>query len=338
MRHKTIPYVKRVKARGNWYYYFDTGTEKDGRPVYKRLPDPASREFGGVYGALLGHRMRRANPEALMTVSKLIELYEKSPVFNKLSAASRKSYAIHLRKIEHEMGKAPAAKIEPKDVTHLMDKLADQPGTANMCLAVIGTVYKWGRKRHHVPATCEPTRDVERLELGEHEPWPAPVLNAALASENARVRLATHLLYYTAQRIGDVVKLRWSDIRDGALHVQQQKTRKALRIPLHTVLAAELENTPRSSLTILSGLDGGPVGDQPIRAALKEHCAGFGLNLVPHGLRKNAVIALLEAGCSIAETASISGQTFQVVEYYAKLRDQGKLASAAVLKWQRNAS
>jgi len=141
-----------------------------------------------------------------MTVSKLIELYEKSPVFNKLSAASRKSYAIHLRKIEHEMGKAPAAKIEPKDVTHLMDKLADQPGTANMCLAVIGTVYKWGRKRHHVPLTCEPTRDVERLELGEHEPWPAPVLNAALASKNARVRLATHLLYYTAQRIGDVVK------------------------------------------------------------------------------------------------------------------------------------
>jgi integrase len=164
------------------------------------------------------------------------------------------------------------------------------------------------------------------------------VLNAALASKNARVRLATHLLYYTAQRIGDVVKLRWSDIRDGALHVQQQKTRKALRIPLHTALAAELEKTPRSSLTILSGLDGGPVGDQPIRAALKEHCAGFGLNLVPHGLRKNAVIALLEAGCSIAETASISGQTFQVVEYYAKLRDQGKLASAAVLKWQRNAS
>lgn len=333
MRHKTILYVKRVKARGNWYYYFDTGTKKDGKTVYKRLPDPSSREFGGVYAALLGHRTRRVAPEPLMTVAKLIELYEKSPVFSKLSPASRKSYGIHLRKIEHEMGPAPAAKIEPKEVTHLMDKLAATPGTANMCLAVIGTVYKWGRRRHHVPLACDPTRDVERLELGEHQPWPAPVLNAALANDSTRVRLATHLLYYTAQRIGDVVKMRWSDIRDGAIHVQQQKTSKVLRIPLHEALAAELEKTPRTALTILSG-----IGDQAIRAALKEHCATFGLNLVPHGLRKNAVIALLEAGCSIAETASISGQTFQVVEHYAKLRDQGKLATAAVLKWQANES
>lgn len=338
MRHKTILYVKRVKARGNWYYYFDTGTKKDGKTVYKRLPDPSSREFGRVYAALLGHRTRRVSPEVLMTVSKLIELYEKSPVFSKLSPASRKSYGIHLRKVEHEMGGAPAAKVEPKDVTHLMDKLAETPGTANMCLAVIGTVYKWGRKRHHVPAICEPTRDVERLEMGEHQPWPAPVLNAALTSDSARVRLATHLLYYTAQRIGDVVKMRWSDIRDGAIHVQQQKTRKALRIPLHNALRAELENTPRTAISILSATEGGPIGDQAIRGALKDHCAAFGLALVPHGLRKNAVIALLEAGCSIAETASISGQTFQVVEHYAKLRDQGKLASAAVLKWQANES
>lgn len=338
MRHKAIPYVKRVRARDNWYYYFDTGAQKDGKTVYKRLPDPSSREFGGVYAALLGHRTRRAAPETLMTVAKLIELYEKSPVFNKLSPASRKSYSIHLRKVEHEIGEAPAHKVEPKDVTHMMDKLADTPGTANMCLAVIGTLYKWGRKRHHVPPTCEPTRDVERLELGEHEPWPAPVLNAALASDNARVRLASHLLYYTAQRIGDVVKMRWSDIRDGAIHVQQQKTKKALRIPLHRDLAAELEKTPRAALTIVSATEGGPIGDQAVRAALKEHCAALGLALVPHGLRKNAVIALLEAGCSIAETASISGQTLQVVEYYAKLRDQGKLASAAILKWQANES
>lgn len=62
-----------------------------------------------------------------------------------------------------------------------------------------------------------------------------------------------------------------------------------------------------------------------------EVCA---VKAVPHGLRKNAVIALLEAGCSVAEAASVSGQSFAMVEYYAKQRDQKILSSAAVLKWQ----
>jgi hypothetical protein len=55
---------------------------------------------------------------------------------------------------------------------------------------------------------------------------------------------------------------------------------------------------------------------------------------VPHGLRKNAVIALLEAGCSSPETAAISGQSLRVVEHYAKERDQSLMADSAVLKWQ----
>jgi integrase len=43
------------------------------------------------------------------------------------------------------------------------------------------------------------------------------------------VRLATHLLYYTAQRIGDVMRMRWSDIRDDHIKVTQQKTGREMR-------------------------------------------------------------------------------------------------------------
>lgn len=43
----------------------------------------------------------------------------------------------------------------------------------------------------------------------------------------------------------------------------------------------------------------------------------LGIKTVPHGLRKNAVNALLEAGCTIAEVSAITGQTHQVVEHYA---------------------
>jgi hypothetical protein len=63
----------------------------------------------------------------------------------------------------------------------------------------------------------------------------------------------------------------------------------------------------------------------------------FGQNgLVFHGLRKSAFVFLIEAGCSPAEVASITGQTMEMVEHYAKQVNQKKLARAAILKWERS--
>lgn len=60
-----------------------------------------------------------------------------------------------------------------------------------------------------------------------------------------------------------------------------------------------------------------------------EVCA---VKAVPHGLRKNAVIALLEAGCTVAEVAAITGQSYAVVEHYAARVNTERLGSAAILK------
>jgi hypothetical protein len=56
--------------------------------------------------------------------------------------------------------------------------------------------------------------------------------------------------------------------------------------------------------------------------------------LVFHGLRKSAVVFLLEAGCSDAETEAITGQSRDMVEHYAKQVNQKRLAAAAILKWE----
>ncbi len=56
--------------------------------------------------------------------------------------------------------------------------------------------------------------------------------------------------------------------------------------------------------------------------------------LVFHGLRKSAVVMLLEAGCTTAEVASITGQSYEMVEQYAKQVSQRKLAAAAIAKWE----
>ena len=53
-----------------------------------------------------------------------------------------------------------------------------------------------------------------------------------------------------------------------------------------------------------------------------------------HGLRKSAVVFLLEAGCMDAEVAAVTGQTRQMIEHYSRQVNQKKLASAAILKWE----
>ncbi|PPD28690.1 MAG: hypothetical protein CTY20_09140 [Hyphomicrobium sp.] len=53
-----------------------------------------------------------------------------------------------------------------------------------------------------------------------------------------------------------------------------------------------------------------------------------------HGLRKSAVVFLLEAGCSDAETAAITGQSRDMVEHYAKHVNQKRLTALAILKWE----
>ncbi len=53
-----------------------------------------------------------------------------------------------------------------------------------------------------------------------------------------------------------------------------------------------------------------------------------------HGLRKSAVVMLLEAGCTDAEVSAITGQSREMVEHYALAVNQKKLAASAILKWE----
>lgn len=325
-------HVKRVRSKGRNYYYFDTGKMDDGKRVYVRLPDLRSMDFGGSYAALMGHRNRKPKSDA-MRVPKLIELYQKSPAYRELAPNSQRLYDIYLARFEKLMPTAPIAEITRGDIIKLLDGMAETPGAANSLLKSIGTVFAWAHTREYIRAN--PCDGIKRFAGGEHMPWPPHVLHAALTSEDGMVRLLTHMLYFTAQRLNDVLAMTWRDFIDGSVHVRQKKTGKVLVIPMHARLRRELDDTQRTALVVCTSKTGRPLKEDTARKALKDFCAAQGATCVPHGLRKNAVIALLEAGCSMAETAAISGQTLQVVEHYAKHRNQLQLASAAIVNWER---
>lgn len=332
-----LPHLKRVTAKGRTYFYFRTGvyvTNARGAKVeaLTRLPDIKDKRFGGSYAAAQAARTKR-EPIAFLTIAKLIDQFQRSTEFRKLASNTRTLYDVYLRELHELTGDAPADDFQPRDVRAVMDRMGDRTGAANAMLKIIGALYAWGRGRQLVGRDTKPTEGVTAQDATPHRPWPESVLSAALTSKEDKVRLAAHLLLYTGQRIGDVMRMRWSDIRDGWIHGTQEKTGKEFEVPLHRNLVAELARTPKRGITILCRHDGQPMSDQTVRIALKKHCAGFGADLVPHGLRKNAVIALLEVGCSVAEVASITQQTLRMVEHYAKNRNQRTLAGAAILKW-----
>lgn len=329
-----LAYVKEVRAKGRLYAYFDTGQKTAaGRPVYARLPAKGSPQFGAAYAAMLAGRARREAIPGEITVPMLCDMYEASKKFTSLAASSQKTYRIYLDQFRDEFRPAPAGQLERRDIQVIIDKRAGKPGAANLLLAVIRSLYRWARGRGHV--ANDPCKDIEFFELGEHAPWPEPLLAAALASDDAFVRRATHVLYYTALRIGDAAILSRSHIWGGRINITAEKNDAELSFPIHRELRAELDKGVGETGFLIRSPDGGGMSEQQIRRRLQAFASSKGYKIVPHGLRKNAVISLLEAGCTLAQTATISGQTLQVVEYYARLRDKKKMASAAILAWEQ---
>ena len=323
MPRKLPKYVRAKVAKGRTYLYFDTGR------ALVRLPSLGDPAFGRALSQAQASRDKQVEVATAMTVTLLADLYEKSQEFARLAPASRGIYSLYLKVARERLGIAPADELRPEHVRIVRDRMAETPGAANMLVRTLGSLFSWGRKREHTQSN--PVRDVEMLEQGEHEPWPEWLLERALADPTVQAPVA--MLYYTAQRIGDVCRMRWTDIRGGAIELRQQKTGLTLTIPLHSKLAALIGVLPKEGFAILTR-GGRAWTPDALRLHIQAWAGAHNAKVVPHGLRKNAVNALLEAGCSSAETAAISGQTLQTIEHYAKRRDRTVLGQAAIHLWE----
>ena len=142
---------------------------------------------------------------------------------------------------------------------------------------------------------------------------------------------AAAVALYSGQRQADVLGMFWSDIQKGLLFVRQNKTGKKLWIPMHEDLREVLAEVPRVSVHVLTNTRGAPWttdgfktswGDEMKRDAFE---SSREKELVFHGLRKSAVVFLLEAGCTDAEVSAITGQSRAMVAHYARQVNQKKL-------------
>jgi hypothetical protein len=173
---------------------------------------------------------------------------------------------------------------------------------------------------------------IDPLEVGEHEAWPEWLVEKAL--NDPAIRLPVALLYFhraAHQRRGEDGP---RNVVRGTLHMTQQK-RAPLSIALHSRWREIIEeDAPKDSLVFLLGEKGGPVTESGLRQRIQKWALQARTRIVPHGLRRNAVNALLEAECSLPRFRPSPGRALQMIEHYAKERDQGALGSSAILKFE----
>lgn len=144
----------------------------------------------------------------------------------------------------------------------MRDTYAGKPSKANTLVRTLSAVYKWGKARGHCksnPADLSAVQ-VKALRLGEHKPWPPEALDKFRAEAAPHLVLAMEMALWLGQRQGDLIRIRWNDVREGRLRIVQEKTGKELWLPIAAQLADLLAEAPRTAVTVLvkrSALDEG---------------------------------------------------------------------------------
>jgi integrase len=337
------PHINAVRARGKDYYYFhpSRGTRRSGKAI--RIPGEPTNADGSlntswweVYRVLAGEDVREFRRG---TFSVLVEAYRASPEWNELATSTREEWGRHLKHILATWGELDVAGVEPKHVLALRDAQAKTPASANNLVRTLSSLLGWSVPRGW--RRDNPCREIQKLKIGDgYAPWPWDAIEHFATHARPDLWQAGALALFSGQRLSDVLKVMWSDISEGLISVRQGKTGKSLWIPVHRRLATILSEVPRVSVYVLTNTRGRPWsvdgfkgswGDElnrPIMRELRER------RLVFHGLRKSAVVTLLEAGATDAEVCAITGQSREMVAHYSRQVNQRKLAAAAILKWE----
>ncbi|MGV4080272.1 phage integrase Arm DNA-binding domain-containing protein [Citrobacter freundii] len=146
--------------------------------------------------------------------------------------------------IRERAGMKLISAVDVRDIAQLLDEYiaAGQPRMAQVVRSVLIDVFKEAQHYGEVPpgynpalATKQPRRKITRQRLSLEE-W-QKIFDIADASHRYMGN-AMLLALVTGQRLGDISKMKFSDIWDDHLHVEQEKTGSKIAIPLSLRLNA----------------------------------------------------------------------------------------------------
>jgi integrase len=301
------------------------------RIVRKRLADGTVKEYR--YPRRPVDRTPRFAPDSL---DGLLVAYRRSPEWLALSDHTRETYGIYHRPL-NRIGHVPAKVLTRRMILDIRDAIAVTrgPGAATGFVRATKALLSWAADRGVIDQS--PAYGIRGVAGGHLPAWTEAVLARAMATLPEAYRRVAVLALYTGQRRGDLIGLTWNAYDGAAIRLRQGKTKRALVIPAHQALRAELEAWKaegRTATTILTSPRGLAWTAQHLSREMTREVGLLGLGrFTVHGLRKLAAVRLAEAGCTVHEICAILGwKSLSMAQLYTESADQESLAQAAILR------
>ncbi len=296
--------------------------------------EPGTPEFWDHYNRLL---KGRESAPSKRNFEALILSYFESDAFQKLKPRTKSDYRRYIEHIRKIWGTKDPAKIETHHIYEMHRANAERWRQANYLVQVMVVLMNHARligflkKEHGNPAKGIP---LFKQESEGWEPWPEDVRKEFERVAPERARLVYELCLGTGQRIGDVLKIRWGHIKDGAYDFTQGKTDKPMWIPLTDRLKAYLAGIDKKGLTVITDSAGRPVQYRTVAEEMRKVRAQMehpeASKYVTHGLRKNATIELYEACGNDELVKAVTGHSsIEMLKKYGGQVRQRVLAAQA---------
>ncbi|MBO3760022.1 tyrosine-type recombinase/integrase [Ciceribacter sp. L1K22] len=218
------------------------------------------------------------------------------------------------------------------------DTMSSTPRKADYAWTTLARVLSFAKDRGRITVNvCERGGRLYRPDRSELV-WKDQDLRSFHLVASPKLRLAMQLAFWTGQRQGDLLKIRWSDYDGRVLRFRQKKTGARVVVPASAKLKQVLDSEPRVATTILTGVRGNTWTSDGFRTEWRKACKKAGIEgLTFHDLRGTAVTRLALSGCSTSQIAAITGHSLKDVESILDAHYLGgkiELAKQAVARFE----
>lgn len=165
--------------------------------------------------------------------------------------------------------------VEPHHIAAILDHHRSTPNMANRMLTFMRLSFSngltWGLCKANPCYGVKRHTEKRRGRYLTHEEY-----KVIWQCAPAQLRAIMDIAYLTGQRIGDVLAIRLSDIKDGGIAFQQQKTSKRLLITAQAlpeaIERAKALHSNIRGMTLFHGRGGKPLGYYGVRDAFERAC------------------------------------------------------------------
>ncbi len=189
--------------------------------------------LGPDYERAMTEYARKQAPSGGMVdlIERVFQKYEKKHKDGKLAANTLSQYRVCRSRIEHAFLEFSPSHVKGTHIASFLDDYEDTPNMTNRTLTVLREIFRravrWGE------ADSNPCYGIDRFEEAKRTRYLTDKEYRTIQDNaNPYIKCVMDICYLTAQRIGDVIAIKHSDISGKGIAFRQKKTDKRLVVEM----------------------------------------------------------------------------------------------------------